>query len=1134
MIGDQKAQNVEGTPYSKIHLDEQQSNSSIVARSKSRHLVVMNNLKKREEMWDNRFHLEHIPKYDVFADKHSQNFQYAMMKQQKKNIVEFAPGKIRKKATKDMQNIEEQSEKSIQSSQSQQRSVAPPYISRQGGGQAGANPKNLIPPNYDQLKEMIKQNFEKLKISWEAQDIPIHHRELFIQCCKQISRERAIELIKTEIEDLRKGDAFIQNCIKAVKGREQCIIQLEDQISLIEKIKSQVDEQTLNKSSELITHLRLLSINAAECIVSWRNYLMDFLQNSVIKERQTMIIPYLYKEQNYLIKMRTDTHFLRSSILKEFFFFSTRQEYKIDPFILSMTDGNEETDKQIQYISKNLRKRIDNCIHLLNEEYIRVIEDEKFQSMNSKKPSYSRYQQKLPGVGPLRKSSQNSRVVQKPIQHEHNIVVHSSAKKDHPSPQSSIQSKNSPQKQFNFENSPVHQKRDSEGSNIGQSKNNHNKVPSQSELNDFPNQHSQQESKVAINENLKQNNQSQKSTSQIYQQIKGLPSHTVSSVNQSKDLISSKSQPHHPTVQQQQQQHKVQQQSQQESFKQTPHNQQELTKKDNQIQNSQSSHSVMQQKNASAEQDQKEKLNHIEQNQQHSQQVQNNQKQVADQIHVQDQAEDKQKQLQIHQNSEQVEEENQGEGVIGVPEYFEEDLMKYTEKYLETVEKKIKESVLSSTQEISRRLRTEYECGCLEYKRNGKIKGIAYYFNESSQQSRRITLMHVSAVDQKNLDQFLNQIIQYIFKNDSCDEIRFCIYHHENEEGNMQVHKEIQTIFTSKGFKWKQVNNDKYTHQRTTILALRRPADIPSTHKLKQFDHIIVESIAFIQHSSSAKPESSQSLNNFDMTVNLLGSLDQTIQDDPKFATLLSKCENKIFSRGIEQINVLMRKNYQYSDMKKESFEDKDKFIESLKSYEIQYDSSHLDSNNKIFASVSKLALKWRAFSQCQIDQNLYLRINIPNTDDHNYMKATSKINKTVYILPTDDQNTNIFLFEIDDQEQFKQDFQQNVKEVMKSLQNTQQIKEDIFIPAFETTLKQDLSIKKEDNNEYKCYQQLKISINYYTPLPKIQIKVQKNSNSQVIIRPPFVFGFINNDIDEILEIPYYSALIEKGNFCKV
>lgn len=87
----------------------------MVTHSKSRHLVVLNNLKKREEKWDGRFYLEHIPKYNVFSDKHSQNFQYVLMKQQKRNNetketlgadieseifrnqVEFAPGRIRKK-----------------------------------------------------------------------------------------------------------------------------------------------------------------------------------------------------------------------------------------------------------------------------------------------------------------------------------------------------------------------------------------------------------------------------------------------------------------------------------------------------------------------------------------------------------------------------------------------------------------------------------------------------------------------------------------------------------------------------------------------------------------------------------------------------------------------------------------------------------------------------------------------------------------------------------------------------------------------------------------------------------------------------------------------------------------------------
>jgi len=89
--------------------------------------------------------------------------------------------------------------------------------------------------------------------------------------------------------------------------------------------------------------------------------------------------------------------------------------------------------------------------------------------------------------------------------------------------------------------------------------------------------------------------------------------------------------------------------------------------------------------------------------------------------------------------------------------------------------------------------------------------------------------MHISAITKAELERFLTLLISYVFQKDCCDEIRLCLYHNENAEGKLQVNKEIQTIFTAKGFKWKQVNNDKHTKQRTTILALRRPDDIPAS-----------------------------------------------------------------------------------------------------------------------------------------------------------------------------------------------------------------------------------------------------------------------------------------------------------------
>lgn len=51
--------------------------------------------------------------------------------------------------------------------------------------------------------------------------------------------------------------------------------------------------------------------------------------------------------------------------------------------------------------------------------------------------------------------------------------------------------------------------------------------------------------------------------------------------------------------------------------------------------------------------------------------------------------------------------------------------------------------------------------------------------------------MHISAIDKECLKEFLNEIIEYIFKHDPCDEIRLCLYHYENAEGKVAVNKEV-------------------------------------------------------------------------------------------------------------------------------------------------------------------------------------------------------------------------------------------------------------------------------------------------------------------------------------------------------
>lgn len=65
------------------------------------------------------------------------------------------------------------------------------------------------------------------------------------------------------------------------------------------------EEELKQKASELLTHVRILSLNAVETILKWREYIQQnyYITRGVVKANQTIIIPFLHNETNYLIKV---------------------------------------------------------------------------------------------------------------------------------------------------------------------------------------------------------------------------------------------------------------------------------------------------------------------------------------------------------------------------------------------------------------------------------------------------------------------------------------------------------------------------------------------------------------------------------------------------------------------------------------------------------------------------------------------------------------------------------------------------------------------------------------------------------------------------------------------------------------
>ena len=64
--------------------------------------------------------------------------------------------------------------------------------------------------------------------------------------------------------------------------------------------------------------------------------------------------------------------------------------------------------------------------------------------------------------------------------------------------------------------------------------------------------------------------------------------------------------------------------------------------------------------------------------------------------------------------------------------------------------------------------------------------------------------------------------MNFIFVNDPCEEIRVNLFHRLNENQKLEADREIVNFYKDYKFRWKIMNNDKYTDKRNTIYALKR------------------------------------------------------------------------------------------------------------------------------------------------------------------------------------------------------------------------------------------------------------------------------------------------------------------------
>jgi hypothetical protein len=90
-----------------------------------------------------------------------------------------------------------------------------------------------------------------------------------------------------------------------VTARENCLKQLR---AIIQKTTDQEtvnEEEIKQKAYELLTHLRLISLNVIETIMRWREYIHNtyYSSRTPIKAPHINPIPFVYNQSNYFNKV---------------------------------------------------------------------------------------------------------------------------------------------------------------------------------------------------------------------------------------------------------------------------------------------------------------------------------------------------------------------------------------------------------------------------------------------------------------------------------------------------------------------------------------------------------------------------------------------------------------------------------------------------------------------------------------------------------------------------------------------------------------------------------------------------------------------------------------------------------------
>ena len=172
----------------------------------------------------------------------------------------------------------------------------------------------------------------EIEKEWENKNIPEAQRIPFREAVFSLHVNKALPIISKEIEDLKEHRSSTQIALKAIAAREESLNSIHEMLSyLVEAPKWETMKDVTLECAELLHAHRMLTLNACESIVRWREKLAYALMMHKDALKNPKPIPFLWEGENYLCKMKNDMDFLLESEFAKILKFSEQP----DPLLIT-------------------------------------------------------------------------------------------------------------------------------------------------------------------------------------------------------------------------------------------------------------------------------------------------------------------------------------------------------------------------------------------------------------------------------------------------------------------------------------------------------------------------------------------------------------------------------------------------------------------------------------------------------------------------------------------------------------------------------------------------------------------------------------------------------------------------------